>query len=168
MPVPMLPRQLNSLLGIMTASVMAAAVSSGALATDPQGLWLTEDKDAALSITRCGGPLCGRIIWLESATDRGGSIRLDQKNPDPAKQVEPICGLVVIRDLEPSGRNTWEGHVYNPQDGKTYNGIITVLSDTTLSLRAYVGLPLFGKSQTWSRADHHGPNPIEYKCRNPG
>lgn len=99
-----------------------AAMSSPALAATPQGVWLTEDKDAALTITNCGDKLCGRILWLASATNRSGSLRLDQNNPDPAKQTQPICGLVVIRDLKPSGPDTWEGYVYNPQDGKTYSG----------------------------------------------
>lgn len=145
--------------------LVPAALSSAALAADPRGVWLTEGKDAALTITDCGAQLCGRIIWLESATDESGSLRLDDKNPDPAKQTQRICGLVVIRGLEPSGPSTWQGYVYNPQDGRTYRGNITVLSDSRLRLRAYIGLPIFGKSQTWTRTD---PNSVEYNCRTPG
>lgn len=148
--------------------MVLAATSSTALAADPQGVWLTEDKDAALTITQCGGQLCGRIIWLESATDRSGSPRLDHNNPDPAKQTQQICGLVVITGLKPSGPSTWDGSVYNPQDGNTYSGTITVLSDATLKLRAYIGLPIFGKSQTWTRVDRPAASGIEYKCRSRG
>lgn len=145
--------------------LVLAALSSPALAADPRGVWLTEDKDAALTITTCGGQLCGRIIWLENATDRSGSLRRDQHNPDPAKRTQRICGLVVIRDLKPSGPNTWDGNVYNPQDGKTYSGNITVLSDQALKLRAYIGLPIFGRSQTWTRVNSQAASSIEYKCR---
>jgi uncharacterized protein (DUF2147 family) len=151
----------------MGISVLAA-MSTAALAADPQGVWLTQDKDAVLTITHCGGQLCGRIIWLESATDRSGSRRLDENNPDPAKRRQRICGLVVIRGLQPSGPNKWDGYVYNPQDGKTYSGNITVLSDNALRLRAYIGLPIFGKSQTWTRVDRSAVNGIEYHCRSPG
>ncbi|WP_119462540.1 DUF2147 domain-containing protein [Rhodospirillaceae bacterium SYSU D60014] len=168
MAVPMLKTLLNSLLGLLTAFLVLAATSRPALAADPQGVWLTEDKDAALTITKCNSRLCGRIIWLESATDRSGSPRLDQNNPDPAKQTQPICGLVVITGLEPSGPDRWDGSVYNPQDGKTYSGYITVLSDTTLALRAYIGLPIFGKSQTWTRVDSAAASGIEYNCRRRG
>jgi uncharacterized protein (DUF2147 family) len=157
---------LNSLFGLLTGLLVLAATS--ALAADPRGVWLTEDKDAALTITECDGQLCGRIIWLESATDRSGSPRRDQENPDPAKQRQRICGLVVITGLEPSGPDTWDGSVYNPQDGKTYSGNITVLSDTTLKLRAYIGLPIFGKSQTWTRVNPAAASDIEYNCRTPG
>lgn len=168
MAVPVLKSLLNLLFVLSPGFSVLAALSNPALAADPQGLWLTEGKDAALTITKCGGRLCGRIIWLESATDRSGSPRLDEQNPDPAKQTQPICGLVVITGLEPSGPETWEGHVYNPQNGRTYSGTIAVLSDTTLRLRAYIGLPIFGKSQTWTRVDPAAASDIEYKCRRPG
>lgn len=75
-----------------------------------------------------------------------------QHNPDPAKQTQRICGLVVLTGLEPSGPDMWDGHVYNPQDGKIYRSSITVLSDTTLKLRAHIGLPIVGKRQTWTQA----------------
>ena len=122
--------------------LVLAAMPTTAFAADPQGVWLTADKDAALTISNCGGQLCGRIIWLESAADRSGSRRLDQNNPDPAKRTQRICGLVVISDLQPSDPNTWDGYVYNPQDGKTYSGNITVLSDKALRIRAYTPPPL--------------------------
>ncbi len=165
---PMLETLLNSLLGLLTGFLVLTAMSSTALAADLQGVWLTEGKDAALTITNCGGQLCGRIIWLESATDRSGSLRLDQNNPDPAKQTQRVCGLVVISGLKPSGPDTWDGSVYNPQDGQTYSGNITVLSDKALKVRAYIGLPIFGRSQTWTRVNSPAANDIEYNCRSHG
>lgn len=150
------------LLGLATAVVLAAP--SVFATTGLLGDWLTEDKDAALTIADCGGPLCGRIIWLESARDRGGSVRRDDNNPDRAKQGQRICGLVVIRDLKPTGPNTWGGEVYNPQDGKTHRGTITVLSANALRLRAYIGLPIFGRSQTWTRVTGGVADNIKYNC----
>ena len=159
---------LNSLLTLLAGFLVLAAMSGAALAADLQGAWLTEDKDAVLKITKCGDQLCGRIIWLESATDRSGSLRLDQNNPDPAKHTQRICGLVVISGLKPTGPDTWDGSVYNPQDGQTYSGNITVLSDQALKVRAYIGLPVFGRSQTWTRVSNSAANDIEYNCRSHG
>jgi uncharacterized protein (DUF2147 family) len=147
----------------LTGLLLLAAQGSPASAADPQGVWLTEDKDAALTIATCGSRLCGRIIWLKSATGRGGLLRKDQQNPDPAKRTQGICGLLVINDLASSGPNTWEGNVYNPEDGKTYSGNITVLSEQALKLRAYMGLPIFGRSQTWTRVNSQAAN--GYTCR---
>jgi uncharacterized protein (DUF2147 family) len=155
----------NSLLRLLAGFLVLAATLPKALAADPRGVWLTEDKDAVLTITNCGDQLCGRIIWLESATDQRGSLRLDQNNPDAAKQTQRICGLVVITGLKPTSPDTWEGYVYNPQDGKTYSGNITILSDKALQVRAYIGLPIFGRSQTWTRVNSPVANKIEYSCR---
>ena len=168
MAVPMLESLLNSLFGLSTGLLVLAATSSAALAGDPKGVWMTEGKDAALTITQCGGQLCGRIVWLASATDRSGALRLDDKNPDPAKRAQRICGLVAITGLKPSGPDRWDGSVYNPQDGKTYRSNITVLSDTTLKIRAYIGLPIFGRSETWTRVHDPAASGIDYNCRRPG
>lgn len=167
MATPMPARGLRVFLGLSAGFLALAAMSSAATAADPRGIWLTEDKDAALTIADCGARLCGRIVWLESATDRGGLLRLDENNPNPAKQAQQICGLVVITALKPSGPDTWDGDVYNPQDGRTYRGIVTVLSDNALRLRAYIGLPIFGRSQTWTRVNAAATS-IDYNCRLPG
>lgn len=145
--------------------LLTPALSSTAQAADPRGTWLTEDKDAALTISSCGAQLCGQIIWLESARDRGGALRRDNNNPDPGKQSQRICGLVVIKGLEPTGPNTWAGTVYNPEDGKTYQGSITVLSQDALKVRAYLALPIFGKNQTWTRVGGTAVNGLKYSCR---
>ena len=102
------------------------------------------------------------------ARDQRGSLRLDQNNPDPAKQTQRICGLVVITGLNPTSPDTWDGYVYNPQDGETYSGNITILSDKALKVRAYIGLPIFGRSQTWTRVNSPAANKIEYSCRSHG
>ncbi|NUB05117.1 DUF2147 domain-containing protein [Azospirillum sp. Vi22] len=147
--------------GFLVLATMSGAVS----ATDLHGVWLTEDKDAALKISECAGQLCGRIVWLESSTEPGGSLRLDRNNFDPARHAQRICGLVVITGLRSTGPDTWDGSVYNPQDGRTYRGTITALSDQTLKVHAYIGLPIFGRSQTWTRVRNSSANDIEYNCR---
>ena len=43
------------------------------------------------------------------------------------------------------------GHLYDPKSGKTYRGSMTSTGDR-LELRGYVGLKIFGRSETWSRA----------------
>ncbi len=156
---------LNSFLTLLAVLLVLSMIPGTALAADLQGVWLTEDKDAVLKIAKCDGQLCGRIIWLESSTDRSGSLRLDRNNPDPAKHAQRVCGLVVITRLKSTGPDTWDGSVYNPQDGQTYSGNITALSDQALKVRAYIGLPIFGRSQTWTRVKSSSANDIEYKCR---
>lgn len=168
MVAPFLGKRRRRHAGLVAPWVIIALMSHSALAADPRGTWLTEDKNAALTIGTCGIQLCGRIIWLESARDRGGALRRDKNNPDPGKQTQRICGLVVIKGLEPSGPDTWAGSVYNPEDGKTYQGSITVLSKDALKVRAYLALPIFGRNQTWTRVNGAAANALDYNCRNRG
>lgn len=153
------------LLRLAAMWIAIAAIETPALAADPRGTWLTQDKDAALTISSCGNQLCGQIIWLESATDRRGALRKDKNNPEPGKRSQRICGLVVIKDLAPSGADSWAGTVYNPEDGQTYQGSITVLSKDALKVRAYMALPIFGKNQTWTRVSGSAADGLA--CRKP-
>jgi uncharacterized protein (DUF2147 family) len=151
-------------------ALLCAALSGNAHARDPAGVWLTEGRDAAVAIGPCGGEvalmLCGRIVWLQNATDESGRPRLDSRNPDSVGRSRPICGLVVMGGLIPSGPNSWDGGtVYNPRDGRIYSGDMTMLSSTTLRVRAYLGVSFFGESQVWTRAERTAAGIMEYNCR---
>lgn len=146
------------------------ATSSWAQTANPQGVWLTEQRDAAVAIATCGDDqllqLCGRIVWLKDATDALGRPRLDSRNPDPARRERPVCGLIVMSGLRPSGPGAWEGaSVYNPQDGRIYSGDVALLADTTMRVRAYLGIPFFGTMQIWTRAERSTAGLIDYNCR---
>jgi uncharacterized protein (DUF2147 family) len=113
--------------------LLAVATTNAASAADPDGVWLTEGRKAAVAIGPCGGGdwllLCGRIVWLKDATDESGGPRLDTRNPDPARRSRPICGLVVMGGLKPAGPERWDGgSVNNPQDGRIYSGDMTLLT----------------------------------------
>jgi uncharacterized protein (DUF2147 family) len=158
------PATIGSLAGL--AGVLLAAQMGAGSAADPEGVWLTEGRDAAVAIAPCGDRLCGRIVWLKDATDASGRPRLDTRNPDPARRSRPICGLVVMDGLKASGPGRWdEGAVYNPQDGAMYSGDMTLLADTTLRVRAYLVMPFFGQSQIWTRAERSAAGVVEYNCR---
>jgi uncharacterized protein (DUF2147 family) len=154
----------------VVGAVLTLSLSSAASAADPQGVWLTEERDAAVAIAPCTGDydglLCGRIVWLKDATGENGLPRLDTRNPDPARRARSICGLLVMGGLRPSGPNSWDGgSVYNPQDGRIYSGDIELLANSTLRVRAYLGIPLLGKTQIWRRAERSAAGIMEYNCR---
>jgi hypothetical protein len=82
----------------------------------------------------------------------------EMKPADPT----PALGMKLLHDFLPdhSGdaskpATQWSGQIYNRENGKTYSCDMSV--DTTaiaageLVLHAYVGIPLFGKTQRWSR-----------------
>lgn len=126
-----------------------------AAAADVLGVWETKEGKSKVEIMECGGKLCGTIIWLAEPLDEEGRPKVDKNNPDPALKARPIIGLPLLNGFVASeDSNVWtDGTIYNPEDGETYSCTMTLQEDGTLKVRGYVGLPLFGKTQIWTRAN---------------
>jgi uncharacterized protein (DUF2147 family) len=57
-----------------------------------------------------------------------------------------------VRDFSYARENSWTGgRVYDPKNGKSYQGKMTLVSPNRLNLRGYVGIPLFGRTTNWTR-----------------
>lgn len=128
-----------------------------AKAAPPTGLWLTEKKGVIVRLYECGDDaLCGRTVWLKKPNWKDGTPRLDAKNPDPALQDRPWCGIEVITGLRPDGEGEWSGgEVYDPKTGKRFDFDLA-RRDDGLKARGYLGIPLLGKSEDWTPADPAG------------
>ena len=117
-----------------------------------EGRWLTGKRKVAVTLFRCGGDFCGRMDWMAKPRYRGGELKIDRENPDPALRNRPWCGIEIIAGLRPEAPGVWtDGKLYNPKDGETYNLEIKQRGDG-LRVRAYLGVKLLGKSEDWVRA----------------
>ncbi len=117
------------------------------------GRWLTEDHRGVIDIERCDdGELCGRLIWFQPERDENGKPPIDINNPSPELRTKPLCGLVMLGGFKQTSEHEWsDGWIYNPENGKIYHAKITLATDTSLKLRGYIGIPLFGETQLWTR-----------------
>jgi uncharacterized protein (DUF2147 family) len=135
---------------------IASAQAGGGAVT---GRWLTEDGKGVIAIAPCGNSICGRIDWMNPPTDaQPGYVPRDKHNPDPARRQQPICGLEIIYGFQHDGANpnSWvAGDIYDPNSGNIYHANIRALDPTHLQLRGYIGIPLLGESQVWTRADNY-------------
>lgn len=119
----------------------------------PYGLWLTEKKGAMVNVYDCGGALCARTVWLKKPLRKDGSARFDTQNPDPALRSRPWCGIEVITGAKPDGPGEWKrGKFYAVKNGKTYD-IDMTMKKGRMRVRGYLGTPLVGRSEKWSRPD---------------
>jgi uncharacterized protein (DUF2147 family) len=68
---------------------------------------------------------------------------------------KPILGMTVMYGLKQDAddKNKWtDGTIMDPKTGKTYHCTLTVSDDgKKLNVRGYIGISLFGRSQTWVR-----------------
>lgn len=131
------------LFGILTA---LAVTPNNAFANEAEGYWLTENKRSVIHVTKCYDSLCGNIHWIIE-----GGMQYDEKNPDASERRKPMCGLKLMWGFRPDGSDWKDGKIYKADDGDIYNANVTLVDKNTLKLRGYVGIPLFGKTQKWTR-----------------
>jgi hypothetical protein len=125
-------------------------------AADPTALGLWEQTDAD---GRVGGWF---LIFTENGVYEGALAKMF---PRPGEDPNPICtkcsgdqkdlpsiGLIMIKSMQRNGRVYENGTILDPRDGAVYRATMEVSPDgQTLTLRGYLGIPLFGKSQVWTR-----------------
>jgi uncharacterized protein (DUF2147 family) len=142
-----------------TALLFTAALLAGGMAhadADPRGLWLTASGNLEVRVAPCGAALCGKVARLianQSMSRPGEAMAADAQ---PAEEGMPILTDFAPSDTEVAadGRRVtseWRGRIFNRENGKTYDCLMSVGPGGELKLRAYVGLPLFGKTQAWQR-----------------
>lgn len=118
-------------------SLLLSAFAFMADAQEPAGIWLTQDKDAQVEIYKTGaGNYEGKLIWIKSTKP----------------EVQKRLGTKILSAFKKKDAKTYEsGRIYHPGQNKYYDGIITMKSDKLLHLRGYVGTPMLGQTQTWTR-----------------
>jgi len=115
------------------AAVVIAASTLPALA-DPSGTWQRDNGNSRVRIAPCGSNFCGTLVWVKDASG-------------PAK-----VGQRVFYDMTPAGANAWTGQAFNPEDGKTYSGKMT-LSGSTMTTSGCVLGGLICRSVSWSKVN---------------
>ena len=141
--------------------LVAVAAPCLAASDDIVGVWYNQPKDAKIDISKCSDKYCGKIVWLKEPNYPPGSKdgtpdtpKLDHNNPDASLKKVPVMGLQIVQGFQFSGDNLWkDGKVYDPKSGKTYSAKITLVSPKQLNLRGFVGVSLFGRTETWTKAD---------------
>ena len=133
-------------------AVLLAATPASAQSPTPAGVWLDASQRVQVEIASCGELLCGTLVWFRWPNDAQDLPLLDFRNANPALRSRPLLGLTILYGLRRTGERTWEGgKIYNPDSGRNYNATMSIQDDGTLRVRAYVLLPIFGRTQIWSR-----------------
>lgn len=130
---------------------VAYGQSEAAEANTLLGVWITKDAKSHVEISQANGTYSGRIVWLRDSI-KYGKPALDDKNPDETLRSRPVLGMTIMRDFVYGGDMVWtSGKVYDPESGNDYSGKMTLVDPSTLDLRGYVLVPLFGRTERWTR-----------------
>ncbi len=136
-----------------TAQAYAASNMNSAI-----GYWKTVDDKTGqiLSVVQIypgGDSLYGKIVKIypvlgQKTTDlcvkcRGGLLN------------KPMLGLQIMSGMVPISANAWgRGRVLDPKSGSVYSGSMKLIDNgQKLRLRGFVGISLFGRTETWLRTD---------------
>ncbi|MGP9811631.1 DUF2147 domain-containing protein [Rhodopseudomonas sp. NSM] len=122
-------------LALLAVAATTAATAGAARADDVAGTWLRDTGLSKVKFAPCGGAVCGTLVWLKPGIET------------PAK-----VGQKVFFDMKPSGPNAWAGSAFNPEDGKTYSGKMTLAGGTLTTQGCAMG-GLICKSSTWTRSN---------------
>lgn len=95
----------------------------------------------------CGSDVCMKVVKLSA----DAPTSTDQQNPDSSLRNRPLCNLTIGTGFHQSDpAHLTDGHLYDPKSGHTYRGTIAAEGDT-LKLHGYIGISLFGRTETWQR-----------------
>ncbi len=146
---------LNAALAVLMILLLQPPAAVAAASASPAGLWQTFDD-------RSGRP-SGQLRIYESdgvyfaRIERGGS-------PDDATRVcaactaerrnQPLVGLVIMRNMRLQNGEYGGGDILDPRSGSVYPCSFHLAGGgSQLVIRGYIGIPLFGRSQTWTRVE---------------
>ena len=123
-------------LAFCCAAFATAAVAGEGL----DGFWMDSDGEVILEIGPCGAARCGKVAWLKQPLGPDGRALRDYRNPNPALQRRPVCGLEVVSGFRKQPDGTWgEGTVYVSDMGTSYSGYAQILSSDQIKVTGYVG-----------------------------
>ena len=131
---------------------LSGATTAQAQSAEANGTWLTQAGDARVKISKCGGGICGVIVWLKEPYDTAtGKPATDSKNPNPALAKRPLIGLLLFSGMPSAGPNKWSGQIYNADDGSNSASNIALTGADAMRVEGCLGTLCGG--ETWTRVD---------------
>ena len=116
------------------------------------GRWKTIDdisgkEKGVVEIFEHKGKIYGKIIEIFEADKK--HLKCEKCEGDDKNR--PILGMNIIKGIKKNDGDYDGGKIVDPQNGKSYHCKITLEGKDKLIVRGYIGIPLFGRSQTWMR-----------------
>lgn len=127
------------------------AFSQSKMPNDIIGTWQNEQNTLKLEFFNAGSEYNARLVWGDRVVEPDGkTFKLDANNPDPSLRSRSLQGIVLIKGLTWKGGQWTGGTFYAAPTGQTYNCEADI-AEGKLHMRGYIGTPLFGQTQVFTR-----------------
>jgi uncharacterized protein (DUF2147 family) len=143
---------------VLSCVLAAGLVGVAAAETDsPAGLWKTIDdktgKERSLvRIVENNGIFEGKVEKIFEQSDDDPNHLC--KKCEGERKDKPIIGMTFLWGLKKDGDLYGGGEILDPKNGKIYRAKMQLTEGgRKLEVRGYIGLSLFGRSQTWLRLE---------------
>ena len=67
---------------------------------------------------------------------------------------KPILGMIIVNGLKENGDVWGGGKILDPKNGNYYKCYITLVDNSKLKLRGYIGISLFGRTEYWYKVEN--------------
>ena len=138
----------------LNSAVWAATAVSEPSAT---GLWEQVDEKSGqpeswFNIVEKDGVYVGTIVKMFPKPGDPPPETFRCSKCEGADKDQPVLGLTLIKGMKRKGVKYEDGTIMDPRDGNVYRALMELSPDNKrLEVRGYLGVALFGRSQTWNR-----------------
>ena len=104
------------------------------------------------------------IIEIYKDKNKAYAKVVDILNPDDKDKIciyckgenkdKPILGMVIVNGLKEKGAVWSGGKILDPKNGNYYKCYITLVNNSKLKLRGFIGISLFGRTEYWYRVEN--------------
>jgi uncharacterized protein (DUF2147 family) len=133
--------------------LVALPAAAHAAADSPVGIWHTIDdktgkERGVVELHEADGQIVGTVV---ATTDPAEGRHVCERCTGAQKD-KPIIGLTFMWGLHPDGTEWDGGWILDPETGAVYHCNMHLEDGgRSLVVRGYLGVSLFGRSQTWHR-----------------
>ena len=128
-----------------------------AAAPSPAGVWRTIDDNSnkvrsLVRIVEVNGELQGIVEKTFPAPGEDPAPVCKKCEGD--RHDKPVIGMTIMWGMKKDGNEWAGGTILDPDNGKTYRCKLTLADDgKSVNVRGFIGLSLFGRTQTWHRQE---------------
>lgn len=125
----------------------------GQLST-PAGVWQTVnergEREGLVRIIDVDGELRGSVIAVYSPPAPSANPVCEDCPGE--RKGKPVVGLQILSGMRWDGEQYSGGEILDPDNGKVYRCTLQLVDGgRKLEVRAFIGLSIFGRTQTWLR-----------------